>query len=206
VTRFYLSADPVRDPGDRRMAGNRTVPELAAGEAFTGNRAVTVPADMATGVYYVLGCADDTALVTEASETNNCTPSTNTVTVTEPPDLVLSAISDPPASRTRGSTFTVGSTTSNLGPGPAPASVTRFYLSADQELDAGDQRLTGNRTVPELASGEAFTGNRAVTVPTDTAPGQYYLLGCADDTALVTEIDETNNCRSSATRITITSG
>jgi subtilase family serine protease len=204
VTRFYLSADQVLDAGDRRMVGNRTVPELPAGASFTGNRVVTIPADMALGVYYVLGCADDTTLVTETDETNNCTSSTATVTVTAPPDLVVSVMGDPPASRTQASTFTIRSTTANLGPGPAPASVTRFYLSADQLLDAADRRMAGNRAVPELAAGESSTGNRVVTVPADMAPGVYFVLGCADDTELVAEVSETNNCRSSAARITVT--
>jgi uncharacterized protein involved in type VI secretion and phage assembly len=204
VTRFYLSADQERGAGDRRMAGGRSVPELAAGASFTGNRVVTVPANMVPGEYYVLGCADDTGLVAESEEANNCRSSSSPVTVVPPlPDLVVSMITDPPVSAEQGATFAVGSTTANVGAVVADGSVTRFYLSADQERGAGDRRMAGGRSVPELAAGASFTGNRVVTVPANMVPGEYYVLGCADDTGLVAESEEANNCRSSATRMVV---
>jgi parallel beta-helix repeat protein len=204
VTRFYLSADQQRDPGDRRMLNARAVPELAPGESFPSSRTWTVPTDMPPGVYYLLGCSDDTQLVPEADENNNCRSSATTITVTARPDLVTSAIGDPPASRAPGAAFTLGFTTQNLGLGAAPATVTRLYLSADQQRDPGDRLMPNARAVPELAPGESFSSSRSWTVPTDMPPGQYYVLGCSDDTNLATETDETNNCRPSATRITIT--
>jgi subtilase family serine protease len=57
--------------------------------------------------------------------------------------------------------------------------------------------------VPALAAGASSTGNTMVKVPSGTAAGSYYLLACSDDLEAVAESDESNNCRASATKITI---
>ena len=44
----------------------------------------------------------------------------------------------------------------------------------------------------------------SVTVPSNMALGAYYLIACADNTTTVTESDETNNCRASATTVQVT--
>jgi len=43
-----------------------------------------------------------------------------------------------------------------------------------------------------------------VTIPSTIAPGTYVLLACADDTGLIAEGIETNNCRASATSVAVT--
>jgi hypothetical protein len=82
----------------------------------------------------------------------------------------------------------------------ARASTTRYYLSNG----AVKIRLTGWRTVPILAAGAASTGAVSVTVATTTAPGTYSVIACADDARAIVESDDTNNCRASATAITVT--
>jgi serralysin len=42
-----------------------------------------------------------------------------------------------------------------------------------------------------------------VTVPSNVAPGTYYLGGCADDTSAVIESNETNNCLLSTTTVQV---
>jgi hypothetical protein len=42
-----------------------------------------------------------------------------------------------------------------------------------------------------------------VRVPTTTPTGSYFVLACADWKKVVTERDEGNNCRASATKVTI---
>jgi hypothetical protein len=57
--------------------------------------------------------------------------------------------------------------------------------------------------VPALAAGAMSSAGINVTVPANTIPDAYYLLACADDTRLVRETSETNNCEASATRVTV---
>ena len=43
---------------------------------------MTIPAATPLDTYFLLACADNTNAVVETDETNNCVPSTTTVTVT----------------------------------------------------------------------------------------------------------------------------
>jgi hypothetical protein len=63
---------------------------------------VTVSAGTAAGTYFLLACANDTLLVPESNETNNCKASTNQITVSAP-DLTETSVSDPPATTVDGS-------------------------------------------------------------------------------------------------------
>jgi hypothetical protein len=63
--------------------------------------------------------------------------------------------------------------------------------------------LTGYRTVAGLAAGVSSTAPTLVTIPAATPIGDYFLLVCADDTFLVMETDETNNCRASAAKLRV---
>ena len=60
TTRYYLSADAVRNMGDKLLTGVRTVPPLSPGAVSSGSATVTVPNNTALGTYYLLACADDT--------------------------------------------------------------------------------------------------------------------------------------------------
>ena len=42
-----------------------------------------------------------------------------------------------------------------------------------------------------------------VTVPTTTIPGKYWMLGCADSGNIERELNEGNNCKVSATQVTV---
>jgi subtilase family serine protease len=164
---------------------------------------VTIPGNTPLGTYYLLACADDTLLVTESDETNNCIASTSTIQVTAP-DLKETAVSNPPASVKQGGSFNVTDTTANVGTGPAGASTTRYYLSLDKTKGATDVLLTGSRAVLALAAGASSTGTVGVSVPVPTPLGTYYLLACADDLKVVKESKEGNNCRASASKVQVT--
>src|SRR5437899_3946103 len=55
------------------------------------------------GTYFLLACADDTLVVPETNESNNCKASATQVTVSGP-DLIATAVSNPPTSVTPGGT------------------------------------------------------------------------------------------------------
>jgi subtilase family serine protease len=202
-TRYYLSADTLRGTGDQIVTGDRSVPALAAGAESTGTVTVTIPSTTPAGRYFLLACADDTLVVQESDETNNCRASSGTVQVSSSWDLQTTALTDPPATVTIGGVVSVTETVQNVGSATAAASTSRYYLSLDTVKNTGDVLLTGTRSVPGLAAGATSSGTVSATVPSTTAAGTYFLLACADDTAQVTETDETNNCRSSATALQV---
>jgi len=202
TTRYYLSLDTLRNSVDTQLTGSRAVPGLAPGEASTGTVTVTIPSATPAGIYFLLACADDMKVVPESNENNNCRASQTQVEV-KTPDLVETAVSNPPESATAGGSLTVTDTVLNQGNAPAGTSTTRYYLSLDTLLNSGDKRLTGSRAVPGLAPGEASTGTVTVTIPSTTLPGTYFLLACADDKKVVAESNEKNNCLASATQVTV---
>jgi subtilase family serine protease len=161
-----------------------------------------VPSAMTPGTYYVLACADDTGLVAEDVEDNNCRASASPLVVPGP-DLLVTALSNPPARASALTAFRVTSTVKNQGQRTVwQMTSVRYYLSTDTQR-GGDVRLLGMRMIRSLAAGASSTGTATVGVPTGVAPGAYYLLACADDGGALTEIDEANNCMASATTVLI---
>ncbi|HEV8639722.1 MAG TPA: S8 family serine peptidase [Methylomirabilota bacterium] len=162
----------------------------------------TIPAGSATATIVVIPLddtlvePDETVIVTLSADPAYIvgTPGRATVTIISdeiPPDLIVSALSVP-AAVGAGAAFTVSDTTMNQGGGPAPASTTKFYLSPDAVLDATDVLLE-SRAVPALAPGAISAGSTAMTIPTGTLPGAYYVIVKADADNLVVETHEGNN-------------
>jgi hypothetical protein len=164
--------------------GNYTVTPSLTGYVFTPtSQNVTVSGANVTGVNF-----------------------TGTPTGGGTPDLVVSALSNPPASAAAGGSFAVTETTANTGTATAGASTTRYRLSLDSTITGADPLLTGSRAVPSLAAGGSSSGTTTVTIPGSLTPGTYYLGACADDLGAVAESNEGNNCRASTTTIQVTGG
>lgn len=203
-TRYYLSVDGSRGAGDVLLAGSRVVPALPSGEVSTGMVSVTVPASAPAGLRYLIACADDLTAVTESSEANNCRASDGPLQVGSA-DLVVVAVSTAAQSVKRGKKLDVSDTTRNGGVSASGRPTrTRYYLSADQLKSADDRATTGSRLVGDLAAGGESTGTVAIAVPSTTPPADYFVLACADDTSLVAESSESNNCRATAARVAVT--
>lgn len=168
------------------------------------------------GNYAISGLVAGTYTLQAAKDGYTFSPATRNVTVPPRragqdltaqvvlPDLMMESISDPPAAVTVGASFSVSDWTRNYGLGAADASTTRYYFSLDQQWSSGDILLTGARSVPALAHATSSSGTTTVTVPATTPPGAYYLIACADNLKVVTESNETNNCRSSAGQLAVT--
>lgn len=121
-----------------------------------------------------------------------------------PADLVESAVSNPPATIRRGADFAVTDTVMNLGGSTAGASTTKYYLSIDALKSGGDRALTGSRSVPALTAGTTSAGTTSVRVPAKTPAGTYFLIACADQTNVVPESSDQNNCRAAAASLEVT--
>ena len=188
TTRFYLSANSLLDAADVVLSGARVVPALAPATSTAGTTVVSIPANTATGAYFVIAKADADGAVAETVESNNVTARALSVG----PDLAISAFSVPFAIAA-GSTVSVSDTVVNQGGGPAAASATRYFLSTNFTLDAADTLLTASRAIPALAPNASSAGVTAVPIPAGLAPGTYYLFVKADGDTAVTESQEGNN-------------
>ncbi len=201
-TRYYLSVDTVLSPGDIPVTGERAVTALGPGATSTGSATVTVPADAPHGLYFILACADGAGVAAENSESNNCRASTEAVRVGVA-DLVVTAVSNPPATIRAGLSFQATATAGNFGSAASPASTLRYFLSLDTARDGADVLMSGSRSVPALIPGAQAGGPASVTVPAATPPGFYHLLGCADGGGVVVESDELDNCLASALTVDV---
>jgi hypothetical protein len=202
--RYYLSLDAVKSADDVLLTGTRSVTALDPGESVSGTLTVTSAKTTPVGTYFLLACADDMNTVGETDEANNCAATPGATVTLGQPDLVEGAISSPPATRARGTTFAVTDTALNLGNVPSTPSKTRYYLSIDAVKGAGDVLLAGTRSVPALAAGASHSGTKSVRIPAATALRAYYVLACADDTSTAIEGSESNNCTPSSSTVTVT--
>jgi hypothetical protein len=196
VTRYYLSLDGLKDGSDILLEGTRFVPGLRIGENSTENVNVTVPPGSELGVYYLLACSDDTSIIEESNEGNNCIASSTKVEVITV-DLTETYVGNPPETSLAGAGFTIIDSTMNQGNKEAGASTTFYYFSQDMTKDSGDVLLVGSRLVPALGPGFSSVGSADLIIPGDTPGGVYYLLACADGPDTVNENEEGNNCLAS---------
>jgi hypothetical protein len=116
-------------------------------------------------------------------------------------DLTETGVTDPPATVVDGSSFSVTDTVQNIGNVTAAASTTRYYFSTTTSK-SGARMLSGSRAVPSLDPGTTSSGTVTVTV-SNTAAGTYFLLACSDDKFVIPEASESNNCKASADKTSV---
>ena len=111
------------------------------------------------------------------------------------PDLVVPLFAPPLLKSEGGKTVFVTEWTSNLGSLASSPSSTRYFISADAQVDPATAQVIGERAIPALAPGERSEGGTVTfTLPSDVPAGTYHLAACADADATVVELNEDNNC------------
>jgi subtilase family serine protease len=195
ATGFFLSNDAGSDGGDVFL-GARSVGVLATGAVSSGVTSVQIPAGTAPGTYYIVSKADWANLIFESVESNN----TRVASIRIGPDLSQMSITGP-STAAAGSSFSASDVVSNQGSDGVGVSTTRYYLSTNSSLDAGDV-LLASRVVPALAPGTSDNGAVVLAIPPQTVPGKYFIVVAADADGIVAEAVENNN--SKGRNITIT--
>ena len=109
------------------------------------------------------------------------------------PDLRVTGAGALPTTVSIGDTLSIVAITSNLG-ASAPASTTRFYLSANKVKSSGDALMSTSTSVPALPHNGTVTSPVINAIVPVVAPGAYRLLACADDLNRVDEVTGANNC------------
>ena len=135
---------------------------------------------------------------------NEATEPFPTLVTISGPDLTETSVTNPPGALLVGSGFSVTDTAKNIGNLTAAASITRYYVSTTTLKTSSSVLLTGSRSVPALAANAISSGTTTATIPSTTKPGTYYLLACTDDTKLIAESNEGNNCKASSGTIVLT--
>ena len=185
--KFHWSANPTLDTSDV-LLGGRGIPALEPAASSSGQTTLTIPSALAMGTYYVIAEADAAKAVPETQETNNTTARAVQIGA----DLLVSAFTTP-AKGGAGVPITFSDTTMNQGSDAVAATVTRFYLSTNSQLDASDLLLPGSRAVSALGPGVSSSGSTTATIPAGIAAGAYYLIAKADADNAVAETQEGNN-------------
>lgn len=205
---FYLSKDPNYDETDVLLYGGRESMNtpMYSGEykpvAIFGD--MGIPGDTQPGMYYLLAVVDEFKEVNEMNRNNNVTfrqININGNNNGEQHDLIPQNFVSPAQAVPGGvvgdkialevfndSTYALN-VTDNIPIG--------FYISTDKTWDPGDVLLLGGREfmMSPVNAGEKRSINIAdsMAIPTDTLPGNYYLLAVVDEDNRVSETDEMNN-------------
>jgi subtilase family serine protease len=188
---FYLSpTDPM--PGAGTAIGSRSLSSLAVGAASTAKTAVTIPATLDPGTYYLSAVADSAAALTELATTNNGRTAAGQLLVTYyRPDVMVTALTAPATGAT-GRPITVANTVSNQGTAPATAFRVTFYVSPTDPTPGAGTAI-GFRDLTSLAAGAKSAAKTSVTIPATLDPGTYYLSAVADSGSALLELDATND-------------
>ncbi len=190
ITRFYISTDETFDSNDP-LVGAGAVPAVTINATATSRAYVTIPTNVGMGMnnLYLFAVADGTSLLAERSENNNV--STATPVSTTNIDLSIGNLSVPSVGGLNNA-ISISYTVSNVGNANSTASLSEFYLSTNTTLDSSDLLLSAD-TVLSVAAGQTVNANVAPPISTSIAPGNYYIIGVANASGGIPEVNRTNN-------------
>jgi hypothetical protein len=110
-----------------------------------------------------------------------------------PPDLTVTALNGPSSASTGGS-ISVSASLLNQRANDSGAFRLGFYLSTDSTITTGD-RLIASCSYSSLVAGGSSTCGGSASIPSNVAPGSYYLGAIADYQNAVIEASDNNNTR-----------
>jgi hypothetical protein len=114
------------------------------------------------------------------------------------PDIAADSLTASSSTIARGASVTLTMRAVNQGDASMPASTGQWYLSTNNVISTTDTALGSTFLVPSVAvAGVSASIAKAVTIPSGTAPGTYYLGACLDTSNVASEYRESsNNCNS----------
>ncbi len=195
--RYYFSTNDVLDVvTDIEMAPAEEFGVIPAGDSIPfGDWVVEVPLTMAENSYYCFMVVDSDDEVAESDETNNVAGTTGSPAIDvvagpgQKPDLFVQMVVYS-STLTHDTSTSVSVGVANNGPVECgSASVARLYLSVDTAVGTGDELLSSDLAVNDLAAGEEQPFEIDFTVP-DTITGAAWLLLDIDVNGVVDETVE----------------
>ena len=197
----FTATDDVGVTGYMVTNSSTTPTASASGWSTSAPTSYTFSSSTTSGTKTLYAWAKDAAGNVSASKSASVT-----LSIAGTPDLIISAVSNTATTITASArSFSITDTTKNQGTASAAASATKYYLSTTTSKTSSSVLLSGTRSVAALAAGGTSSGSVTVKVPSGITRTTYYAIACADDNAVVSESNESNNCKASSSRITVNS-
>ncbi|MCB0663193.1 MAG: T9SS type A sorting domain-containing protein [Saprospiraceae bacterium] len=188
---LYFSINDVLDGNDQLLSTNTEDP-LGPNASYQNNLWYTVPSGYTPGNYYLILKVDNGDIVTEANESNNLF--IMPFQLLGSPDLSWTGINFLPDELGLGAAFNTDVQFTNSGNAAAGNFNISIFLSQDDQLDAGQDLLMDHYRIFGLNPGSIGTTSfRRQEIPSNIAPGNYYLLFQIDADDEVAEPVESNN-------------
>jgi len=188
---MYLSTDASITSTDTFLGHRYVSNNLLGGESSSDNTTLFIPSNLAPGSYYIGALADSSNYQTEVNENNNGLAG-NIISIVPGIDLVMTSVSGPSTSGS-GRSITIADTVTNEGLASTFDFYVGLFLSTDTTITTSDIFLTRRYVSGGLAGEASNSANTAVFIPSNLAPGTYYIGAIADESSNQTEGDENNN-------------
>ncbi|MGH1336093.1 MAG: CARDB domain-containing protein [Aureispira sp.] len=189
---YFFSMDTLYDSGDTYLARDN-VGSLAPNGFQSNWELLNLPTVPTYGTYYILFYADYYNRDTEADETNNVGYLPILIDTLYNSDLVVQSHQSGPDTIKVGDRFMTISTVINNSTSVAASSNTKYFLSKDTVYNLSDYVLRSGLSTRALAPLQAYRDSLNYSMPTDVAPGDYYVITYADARNLIQETNESNN-------------
>jgi len=197
IDRVYLSLDSILDNNDVLLGAVQNPSYLNAGDSYSSTLTATLPQGT-SGNYRFLVVTDAAGNVTEpGGETDNLAASSITaVTLTPPPDLVVSSVSAP-TQVFSGQQLQVGWTVLNQGFGGTGAATwtDQVYVSFNgPQLDANSRLLATVTHNGALANGGSYSvAALNVTLPVGISGTAYFIVRTDSGNQVYENVFDSNN-------------
>ncbi|GAL84373.1 peptidase S8/S53 subtilisin kexin sedolisin [Sporocytophaga myxococcoides] len=199
-TNFYLSTSTYIDSSAIALS-KAYVAGLNPQDGIYKSEYAVIPADLASGFYYLIAQADSYNSVSESNEHNNTFTLPITIGTTDA-DLTT-VLFDSTITVLRGDYFYANGYLSNIGSVFTSSSYMGFYLSKDSHLDSSDIFVQSKYFDYLYPNDLRYF---YLSIPTyNFEPGTYYLIAKADYLNYVAESNEDNNIASVPVNIVLPS-
>ncbi|MCF6324905.1 MAG: S8 family serine peptidase [Gammaproteobacteria bacterium] len=193
---IYLSSDATITTDDIRIGAvfNLTLTE---GRSVTARNSYLIPANLASGTYYLGAIVDYNNLLNESNEGNNVRVASTTLQLSQAVDLLVSSVSIPDSAYA-GTPFDVTYTVRNAGGAPARGGYrVGIYLAQKSSfrVTPADTRIGTTYFLSTLDGEGSRTSTISSLIPPGLAAGRYRLGVIVDSDNQQSESNENNNRR-----------
>lgn len=201
IVRLDENSQPIAGSDRALKSATRTL-ALGTGTTYQPQERVLLPTDLVAGSYAIKVSVDQTEAIYENVPEAINTAVGQPVSVQAYPtvDLIVDQVSPVGSSAIAGDSLTVTWHVKNIGAAKTLTSwwTDAVYFSTDNQLDAGDEKLTvlGKAVIAALGPNEGYNRTLRVPTPRDWGTTAFLLVKTDNDTS-VAESAEGNNTGSS---------
>lgn len=185
ITGIHLGTSATTPPATDAMDVAVASPEVPAQASIRQTNTVTIPAGTAFGTYYLWIVLDDTpnSTLNQISRADDAARSgaLSVVAVIPRPNLVPSNVRLSASSVRPGDPISIAWTTTNSGTANCPTNITGLHLGTSATTPPTNDGLNLRVATAAIAAGAAVRQTNTVTIPANTALGNYYLWVVSDD-------------------------